>query len=630
MQCKGPTPKYNFEGHKNDILDFVFLHDNVHIVSGSEDGTMRKWDCDTGLIVGEPWKGEGGNIWALALSPDGKTIACGRRDGRVQRWDTNGKLVEGVWIGHSRAVWSLSWSPSGGHIASGSEDGIILIRNAGSGEVDVGPIETKQGGVGSVAYSPSGDRIASGGSNQTICIWDNKTGKLLVDPIEDLGNCVTSVVWSSDSSKLYSASDKFARVFDSISGTLLHRFEHDHSLHSVALSPKHNALACVGYWGVAQLWDTESHKLLGQPSRQEYGKQDDGKHLDCVSFSQDGKYLAYGGEDKRITLWTVKDIAPRLAASMTDATQQETPSKSPSSYLDVDATKPFAHAGVNDITEEGRDDPYDNFFQYPSLRSASSDSSPKRRLWNIFIPSVFRSPENESISLKERLKRSFFTLHALSNPLLRVPANNGLTEPKPQEKVTARYKNGKHDNDVDLPNCSADTVPGANHDKVEQREEPPIDVDAPPPDGAFSAAKSDSNEIRALWKWLLRARGKEATSVKRTSAKMTRNPSPEVVEVRAARGFQRFVAYKPKHKTKKSQAPTTTANKAVPRQRGQYSQGAGGPSSHISQSHNSESSPSHFVTTHDVDDDSDSDSSIQGTCNKLLDKICFPRGHYYY
>src|SRR6267154_6870667 len=308
---KRPTPKHEFEGHTNNIWSFVFLHDNVHIVSGSEDGTMRKWSRDTGLVVGEPWEGEGGIILALALSPDGKTIACGREDGSVQRWNTDGEMIEGVWTGHSEGVRSLSWSPSGGHLASGSFDGTILIRNVESGEVEVGPIKTKQDDVYCLAYSPLGDKIASGGYKKTIWIWDSKTGELLVGPIKDLGDYyVTSVVWSSDSSKLYSASDKFARVFDSVSGTLLHQFKHDRPLWSIAFSPKHDVLVCVGYRGTAQLWDTESHQPIGQPFGQE-----DLKHLYCVSFSRDGRYLAYGGEDKKITLWMMKDLAPQLAVS---------------------------------------------------------------------------------------------------------------------------------------------------------------------------------------------------------------------------------------------------------------------------------------------------------------------------
>jgi WD40 repeat protein len=244
---------------------------------------MCKWNCDTGLLVGKPWKGEGRCIWALALSPDGRTIACGRGDGRVQQRNTNGEMIEGVWTGYSGDVRSLSWSPTGSHLACGCEDGTILIRKANSGEVVVGPIETDQGRVRSLAYSPSGDRIASGG-DKNICIWDSNTGKLLVRPIEDPGNTVTSVVWSSDSSKLYSASDEFARVFDNVSGTLLHRFPHHDSLWSVALSPKHNVLACVGDKGAAQLWDMETYEPLGPPFRQ------DGNTY-FVSFSPDGRYL---------------------------------------------------------------------------------------------------------------------------------------------------------------------------------------------------------------------------------------------------------------------------------------------------------------------------------------------------
>jgi WD40 repeat protein len=300
---------------------------------------MRKWDCDTGLLVGKPWKGKGRGVCALALSPDGRTIACGRQDGSVQRWNTDGEMIKGVWTGHSRSVQSLSWSPTGSHLASGSENGTILIRKAKNGEVAVGPIKTDQVWVASLAYSPSGDRIASGGHNGTICIWDSTTGELIVVPIEDLVYSVTSIVWSSDGSKLYSASDTIARVFDSVSGTLLHRFPHDSPLWSVSLSPKHNVLACVGDHGVAQLWDTESYEPLGHPFRQ-------GEVTHFVSFSPDGRYLACGGNDNKVTLWIVHDIVPQLAlTSMTKHpagnAQEKTESPS-SSCLDV-STHTFTH-----------------------------------------------------------------------------------------------------------------------------------------------------------------------------------------------------------------------------------------------------------------------------------------------
>ncbi|KAG1720325.1 hypothetical protein EDB19DRAFT_577848 [Suillus lakei] len=75
-----------------------------------------------------------------------------------------------------------------------------------------------------------------------------------------------------------------------------------------------------------------------------------------------------------------------------------------------------------------------------------------------------------------------------------------------------------------------------------------------------------------------------------------------------------------------------TSSQAVPGHPGPSSQGISRHGDHFSQAPeglSSHTSPSHFVTAYHTNYDSDSDSSIQGSCNKFLDKICFPRGHYH-
>jgi WD40 repeat protein len=205
-QSKRPTAKHQFEiDHGLNFQSFIFLHDNVHIVSGSRFGAIYKWNCETGLLVGEPWIREGVGECVLVLSPDGKTIACGRNDGSIQRWNKDGKMIQGIWAAQSSAVLSLSWSPRGNDIAYLPRDGKILILKVENGEIKEGPIVLEGSyGMDSVAYSPSGDRIASGGQYTSTRIWDSSTGKLLVGPIKDLGEVVgsNSLVWSSDSSNL--------------------------------------------------------------------------------------------------------------------------------------------------------------------------------------------------------------------------------------------------------------------------------------------------------------------------------------------------------------------------------------------------------------------------------------------
>ncbi|KAG2115046.1 WD40-repeat-containing domain protein [Suillus clintonianus] len=503
-QSNGSTPKHKFGTHESVIKEFVFLHDNVHIVSSSQDGTMQKWNCDTGLMVGEPWKEKSGSTYALALSPDGKMIASGRDDGRVQRWNTNGEMIKGIWTGHSGRVMSLSWSPSGNHLASGSYDGTILIRKAENGKVEVGPIKTEQNHVCALAYSPSGDRIASGGYN-TICIWNTKTGKLVVGPLESMRADVTSLVWSSDSTKLYSASDEFARVFDSKSGKLLHAFKHNHLLDSLALSPKHDVLACVTD-GIVKLWDTESYQPLGQPFGWPFGLSL-AWPID-VSFSPDGRYIAYGGADNRLTLWSVKDIAPQLAApilpqqSDTRSIQQETRPNSPlSSCLEADAT------GGDGIIEEGHYDPYHNFFQSScqSFPSAAPGSHlphlfSTRRLLKVF--SRRHPPVDESVR-KERLKRKFFACRARSNSSLKL-ATIIANQPVPEGKVgEVKGNQGASIDDWGSANYSL----GAGRDKGNQQDDPPADAQSPLPHALTPPADLDSKYTRNLWKWLMQARG---------------------------------------------------------------------------------------------------------------------------
>ncbi|KAG1858605.1 WD40-repeat-containing domain protein [Suillus tomentosus] len=518
-QSNKPMPKNKLEVFGKRIRDFVFLHDNIHVMSGSEDGTIHKWDYDTGLAVGKPIRSKGGRMYALALSPDGKMVACGRADGSVQQLNTQGKIMlQGIWRGHRNWVRSLSWSPSGGHIASGSFDGEILIRKVASGDVEVGPIKTKQVGVSALAYSPSGENIASGGYNSTICIWNTKTGQLTVGPIKNLWNSVMSVVWSSDNTKLYSASDFFARVFDSESGALLHSLEHDHILFSVTLSPKNNLLACVGSKGVAQLWDTESYQPLGKPFH-------DHLSLRHVAFSRDGNHLAYCGMDGKVTLWMVEDMVPELEAPtlpqqdyrQLEATQQpedtlpelqqRTQPQSPSSsFLDVDAT------GDDGIIEEMRDDPY-NFFQFSqtSLPATTANPpqppnpSPARRFWKMM---------SQSVPLRECIKHKLSTWRACSNTSIE-PATTTHNQPTPDEKLRAEENDKASIQDADCPPNAL----GSNK----------LEADEGKPRGrCLTSTRSSPTEI---WKWSMHTRRKDPTSVGMA-------PHPEVVEVFAVRGFQ--------------------------------------------------------------------------------------------
>jgi hypothetical protein len=87
--------------------------------------------------------------------------------------------------------------------------------------------------------------------------------------------------------------------------------------------------------------------------------------------------------------------------------------------------------------------------------------------------------------------------------------------------------------------CSHIMYAEQNNDKDKRQEEPFADAETPSHDGPVSPTEFDSNQTRALWKVLIRARGKLTTK----AAMNIHDPSPEVVEVCAARGFQACISF---------------------------------------------------------------------------------------
>jgi len=116
---------------------------NQFVVTGSQDKTVRLWELSTGrlLKIFRPPIGEGpvGMIFAVAISPDGKTVACGGRTESGQGalrsiylFDReSGKLVRRIG-GLSYNLLGLAYSKDGKFLLAGmqSSGGIRIYRTS--------------------------------------------------------------------------------------------------------------------------------------------------------------------------------------------------------------------------------------------------------------------------------------------------------------------------------------------------------------------------------------------------------------------------------------------------------------------------------------------------------------------
>jgi WD40 repeat protein len=275
------------------ICHILHLPDEKRIISYSWDG-FRIWDLESGAQVGEVWEDKDFGVTIIALSPDGKKVASGSRDGTVKLWNIDtGKVIK-TWTGHTKRVRCVSWSPGGGRVVSGSEDGTFRVWDVKGGETSVlGPINAGKK-VWAVCYSPVAEMIATGGDD--LKIWDANSGELL----KTLEGVFMYLAWTSDGKTLIARGSGITK-FDTATWTVFDSDWPKTVIHIISVSPNERILTSTSYFNkTTELWSLETNQPIGTPLQH----QDE---VICATFSADGKFLITGCNN-HIYTWDVSAI----------------------------------------------------------------------------------------------------------------------------------------------------------------------------------------------------------------------------------------------------------------------------------------------------------------------------------
>ena len=165
---------------------------------------------------------------SLAFSPDGASLAAGRRSSDIEFWDVSSGLItrtvqSPVAYG---GVSSLAFNPDGMTLASGSFNGSVLLWRVSNGQI-LFTLAGHKAAVNIVVFSPDGAELASGSGEEgvihlneepnerqdkSIQLWRVSDGSL-IRSVTGLSRKVVQLVFVADGQALLSGSSDGTRLW---------------------------------------------------------------------------------------------------------------------------------------------------------------------------------------------------------------------------------------------------------------------------------------------------------------------------------------------------------------------------------------------------------------------------------
>ncbi|ORY47903.1 WD40 repeat-like protein [Rhizoclosmatium globosum] len=287
-----------FMGHTGTVLA-VLIGPHGDVFSGSQDGTVRLWDFESGECY-RTFMGHSKGVTSIAYMPDG-FLVTGSLDGSVKVWNIETGVCEHSLVASlEEDVEVMSVCVSGDRVVSGHKDGHIRVW-----DLETRVARTLEGHsqikiwrtVRTLAASKS--LVVSGGHDSLVKVWDLESGSCIrtFDGHSQLIRCV--VIGDDGDTIISSSDDKTIKMWSLQSGLCLKTLEADSEVYSVALSHDGSRIAAgcasqnkIFIWSAVigeKLTILEGHSL----------------EVRALAFSSNDKILVSGSRDDSVRVWNL-------------------------------------------------------------------------------------------------------------------------------------------------------------------------------------------------------------------------------------------------------------------------------------------------------------------------------------
>jgi cytochrome c len=166
----GATAHAQLRGHGGPVRAVAISADGANAISGSFDSSAIRWSLARNAAE-QVLRFHESAVNAVAAMKDGRTVTAGE-DGRIAIWNPGEPKPMTVLEGHTAPIAALALSPDGATLASAAWDRTVrLWPVAGGGGGAPRVLEGHQQNVNGVAFTPDGRALVSAGYDATVRIW---------------------------------------------------------------------------------------------------------------------------------------------------------------------------------------------------------------------------------------------------------------------------------------------------------------------------------------------------------------------------------------------------------------------------------------------------------------------------
>ncbi len=198
-----------FTGSHTSITDWDLTPEEDLFVGGAYEKKFRVWDAIALTTPQTIETTQSKNVISIAVSTNGKLIACGSLDHTIELWTGDSLTQLRTFEAHAEPVCCLDFVSNDSQLISASHDGFAKLW-----EVKTGKLLRQYGGhtkaINAIAISPNGRYLLTASYDHTIGLYAIATGERIYRYTQHEAP-VLDVKWTSTGDEFY-ACDKVGQI----------------------------------------------------------------------------------------------------------------------------------------------------------------------------------------------------------------------------------------------------------------------------------------------------------------------------------------------------------------------------------------------------------------------------------